>query len=282
MAEFKIPTFRQIATSLAIALLLHFPIKLVENAVTSWTDDRISQYFGLSTPSIVNVIAFVWSWVVPFVAAIVVLIFYHHANKHWPARQLTLSDLAQRLGSRWKGAITGPLILAIGIISGIVGMGVWFWLDRPQIATQPTSTALQTKTNQQPPNNTSTVVPPVKEENLVGRARFLYDHRSASMTLINKQNLELATVDRDRSLFAVLSSISGERFIVRLALYYSSGPFDIHVREEESSSLMRIYPIIYYVDENDKSYVRLLFEPSLIGMTSDMSAIEVTISLYRK
>jgi len=72
----------QFAFTVAIHLLLRrFPAALAENAVTSWIDDRLAEYFGIAAPTAQQVSTFLWNWVPPFLlAAVALYIFYKGIN----------------------------------------------------------------------------------------------------------------------------------------------------------------------------------------------------------
>lgn len=116
------------------------------------------------------------------------------------------------------------------------------------------------------------------EEKLVGRARFLYDRKSGAMTIINKQDIELVTVDRENTLIVA----AFPRFIARFAFYSNGGPFD--VKMIDTSEWQTNSPLIYSVLENEKNYVKLLFEPSssIVAYGMGQTGTELAISFYRK
>lgn len=74
-------------------LCISVPVGLIEHAVFGWTGDQISAYFGLTSPSIVQVLDFIWNIGVPALVAGVALFGYHlWWSKHagMPAENLGL------------------------------------------------------------------------------------------------------------------------------------------------------------------------------------------------
>jgi hypothetical protein len=117
--------------------------------------------------------------------------------------------------------------------------------------------------------------PPEIKRDVVGRARFLYDRRSNGMALINKQDIEIVTIDRDTSPTAILVG----QFIARFSFSQNSGPYDVNVTD--SSDLMMQMPLQTLVLENEKNFVKLRFQPSQIAMVTSNST-EITVIFYRK
>ena len=64
-------------------LLKKVPAKLTENAVTSWIDDRIAEFFGLSAPQLATVVDFLWAWGLPAILAILGIWLYHLTYERW-------------------------------------------------------------------------------------------------------------------------------------------------------------------------------------------------------
>jgi hypothetical protein len=58
-------------------IFFHIPFELAKDAVTGWVNDQIASWFGLTSPSIPAVIEVAWSYGVPAVAALFVLLLYH-------------------------------------------------------------------------------------------------------------------------------------------------------------------------------------------------------------
>jgi hypothetical protein len=117
--------------------------------------------------------------------------------------------------------------------------------------------------------------PPEVKKELVARARFLYDQRSRGMALINKQDIEIATVDRDTSPTALVIG----QFIARFSFSQNNGPYDVSVTDS-SDSMMQM-PLQAFVLENEKNFVKLRFQPSQIAAVTSNST-EITVSFYRK
>jgi hypothetical protein len=127
--------------------------------------------------------------------------------------------------------------------------------------------------------------PTVKKE-LVARARFLYDQRSDTMVLINKQDLELATVEKNNDILSPRSVIFGQSsFIARFVFFREIGPFDVDVAAGTVGSLMTFAAS---VSENEKNYVKLQLYQTLsaTAITSatlgSNTTLEITVSFYRK
>jgi hypothetical protein len=78
--KFRISAAGDLLVGLLIGLFLKAPIALVSNAVTGWVDNAIGEYFGLVSPSVASVVEITWQWIVPFAAAALILIAYHHWN----------------------------------------------------------------------------------------------------------------------------------------------------------------------------------------------------------
>jgi hypothetical protein len=58
-------------------LCISVPVGLIENAVLGWTGDQIAAYFGLTSPSIAQVLDFIWNIGMPALVAGVALFGYH-------------------------------------------------------------------------------------------------------------------------------------------------------------------------------------------------------------
>jgi hypothetical protein len=80
MPRFRIPTAGELLVGIILGLLLHFPVALIGNAVTGWFDNAIAEHFGLTSPSVASVVQFTWQWILPFSAAALTLVIYHHWN----------------------------------------------------------------------------------------------------------------------------------------------------------------------------------------------------------
>lgn len=124
------------------------------------------------------------------------------------------------------------------------------------------------------PSKPSPQEEPLKEENLVAKARFLYDPRSSRMTVINKQNLDLVTVDPDTS----SGMLIGDKFIARFSFYSNSGPFRVSVTD--TSNWMVGRPLVSFVVENEVNFVKILFQPQTLLLVQ--STTEITVSFYWK
>jgi hypothetical protein len=75
-----VPSAGDILVGTLVGLLFKAPVSLASNAMTGWIDNAIGEYFGLTSPSVTLVVQVVWQWVVPFGAAVLVLVAYHHWN----------------------------------------------------------------------------------------------------------------------------------------------------------------------------------------------------------
>jgi hypothetical protein len=78
--KLRLPSAADILIALLLGTFFKGPISLASNAVTGWIDSAIAEYFGWSSPSVVVVVEFLWQWVVPFAAAGLLLVAYHHWN----------------------------------------------------------------------------------------------------------------------------------------------------------------------------------------------------------
>jgi hypothetical protein len=88
----------QVAVTYAIKLL----IRLADNAMMGWGDDRLAELFGITSPNASTV----FNWAVPFVLAAVTLWLFHH----FTTRPLKAALANQSGGDRFSatGVVYGP------------------------------------------------------------------------------------------------------------------------------------------------------------------------------
>lgn len=67
----------QIATTVGLAFVLHFPLKLAEDAVLGWVNEQIAHRFAVGAPTLEQVAFWSWQLGVPVFSAILILFFYH-------------------------------------------------------------------------------------------------------------------------------------------------------------------------------------------------------------
>jgi hypothetical protein len=125
-----------------------------------------------------------------------------------------------------------------------------------------------------PKESKTETVQPVKSENLVGKARFFYDSLAGTMILINKQDIETVTIDKNDSYTIEYPAI---KFITRFVFFGQCGPFNVQV----ISSDVTPEPLIHSIIDNDKSFVKISFS-SLYVSIAGRSATEITVSFYRR
>jgi hypothetical protein len=118
----------------------------------------------------------------------------------------------------------------------------------------------------------------------VGRARFLYDQRSDTMVLINKQDLELATIEKTNDLGTVrLFAASGSSFVARFGFFQNIGPFEVEVNAGQLA-FSKTYAAS--VQENEKNYVKIELYPIMAATSAltspDTTTLEVTVIFYRR
>jgi hypothetical protein len=89
------------AAQVLLTLALKIIIKLADNAMMGWGDDRLAELFGITSPSASTV----FNWAVPFILAAVALWLFHHFTTR-PLREA----LAQQSG--------GDRFSAIGVVYG--------------------------------------------------------------------------------------------------------------------------------------------------------------------
>jgi hypothetical protein len=115
MRSIRLPTVSQALVALAIFVCLTFPASLVSNAVTGWIDEQIASYFGWTSPTAIQIVLFIWHWIVPFVAAIAILIGYHFWYTRTASADNAKADAIQRINV--DPVIAGGVFLVvIGLI----------------------------------------------------------------------------------------------------------------------------------------------------------------------
>jgi len=124
------------------------------------------------------------------------------------------------------------------------------------------------------------------EHTLFARARFLYDQRTDSMSIISRQGLEVATLDRESSILhrPSYSLFSASFFVARFGFANEAGPFDVDVI---GAPLGPTNMITGLVVENEKSFVKIEFFQALNASAHTVlgeppTSAEVTVSFYRK
>jgi hypothetical protein len=116
-----------VVTYLAVALCLHFPAKLIEESVISYINHSIAESLGLSRPEMKIVIDISISWLLPLMAAALVLLVYH-ATRRPAAINRTSSAFTTQIAppsnqrreggfSPWFMAIVAVAIFSIGELS---------------------------------------------------------------------------------------------------------------------------------------------------------------------
>jgi hypothetical protein len=142
---FKLPTASQLLAMLFIGLFFTLPLSLVQNAVTGWIDGQIASYFGWGSPSVSDVILFVWQWIVPFGAAALVLFIYHVANTRLQPStgNAPKRDAIQR--------IKVDPVLAFGILLVVIGFVVFAVRTSNISSTRPTAAFWKIRGDTPPP-----------------------------------------------------------------------------------------------------------------------------------
>ena len=97
-----------------------------------------------------------------------------------------------------------------------------------------------------------TTKPAVADE-LLARVRFLYDEHTDSMRVISKQDLEIATVEKDTNWLSSRNAIpmfNFGHFTARLAFPNENGPFDVRISGEPIGPIAMMSGTVI---ENEKS-----------------------------
>jgi hypothetical protein len=109
-------------------------------------------------------------------------------------------------------------------------------------------------------------LPSPNPENLVAKARLLYDRQLTALKLIDSQDVE---VDSGHV-------TSSDRYFLRFAIARNNGPFDVDINVPESSGL----PVQGFVMENAGKYVKLMLIISPVLASS--TPAEFSVSFFRK
>lgn len=131
---------------------------------------------------------------------------------------------------------------------------------------------------------------PAAADELLARARFLYDQNTDTMRVISKQDLEIATVDKNANwLFSsnAIATFNFGHFTARFAFSGENGPFDVRISGEPIGPLAMMSGSVL---ENEKSYVRVEFfptfntkaTPSVIMGAGAPTSAEITVSFYKR
>lgn len=107
-------------------VLARFGYKLGENAVIGWIDEKIGEAFGITGPSLVVAMDFVWDWGLPLVLLILLLWAYHQLNRRWPTADLSLLQLLATSGPRFRKirARLDPHFVLIGLSVAVLGIAI--------------------------------------------------------------------------------------------------------------------------------------------------------------
>jgi hypothetical protein len=84
IAEFRRGIYERPTRELAYAVVFYFFIHIflqsIEESCVEWVRDEIAHFFGITRPSFMSVVTFIWNWVVPVLGTALLLFAYHRAN----------------------------------------------------------------------------------------------------------------------------------------------------------------------------------------------------------
>jgi hypothetical protein len=111
---------------------------------------------------------------------------------------------------------------------------------------------------------------PTREANLVASAQLLYNFETQSLSVLKTENVESVVIERRENQYLEIYKSYTIIFLFRAA----SGPFEIKM-----NSSVNWLP--YIVMQNDKKFVRVLFDPQQSYIQSPKSH-EIVFSFYKK
>jgi hypothetical protein len=198
-----------------------------------------------------------------------------------------LARLVGRLRQPIRGSRLGMIFGWILFLSSIGGMAVGLSLIAAggNKTEQPQKTSMPIKDASPAPKPVTKYSRP-KEQNLIGKARFLYDHQLDTMTVISRQDVNVVSISKDTSLYYIVSPIGYSNFIARFVLSQENGPYDVEVYGEPIMP-GGLYAMTGSAIENERGYVKVRFyvtpaTVAVLGGIYTTQPSEVAVSFYRR
>jgi hypothetical protein len=166
-----------IVTFIGTSIIKKLPMKLGENALIGWIDDRLGEFLGISAPTLQQVVTFSWDYLFPAIFALLVLWAYHVFNNRALAPQ------------HWRRQLLGLALIAFGVLATFAGASLLITRNKDQ-PTVPT--AANPIPPQMPPVAHLTEPSQPQRPYTERQIRELLDALADAQTLVSKQLLPLS------------------------------------------------------------------------------------------